>query len=324
MRPWWLLLVAGCSFQVGVGADAGSIGDGAIDVPRDAIAADAEPTVDAAASTCLDRWMTHTIRFSAPTPVASVNTAGFERDPFLLADERTMYLSSARAGSTDSDTWKATRATTTAAFDTPVLSTAFSTSGNETKVAITSSGLYAVLGSDQAGGAGAVDIWEASRTSTANNFGPLSRTHVLQVNTASSEHDPTISANGLRLYLAPSSPGAQHISVASRTAVTSNFSAAVPIAALDSGTGEGDPSLSEDERIIVFSSNRTGSGFTGGNVYYATRTTATGTFGTPRPVPDINSNLPEGDPHLSVDGCRLYFARDVGVTGWDIFVTTAQ
>ena len=64
----------------------------------------------------------------------------------------------------------------------------------------------------------------------------------------------------------------------------------------------------------------------GGNVWYATRATANDAFGTPRLVPDINTDADEGDPHLSADGCRIYFGRNVDAMNynWDIFVASAQ
>lgn len=97
----------------------------------------------------------------------------------------------------------------------------------------------------------------------------------------------------------------------------------MPIAQLNSGMNDGDPSIAHDERIIVFYSGRT-SAFTGGNIWYATRTASSMAFSAPRIVPDVNTNFNDGDPHLSTDGCRLYFGRDGGTTGWDLYVATAQ
>lgn len=87
--------------------------------------------------------------------------------------------------------------------------------------------------------------------------------------------------------------------------------------------GDADPSPTPDERILLLASNRTLSGQSGGNLWYATRANATGTFGQPQAVPTVNTDANEGDPHLSADGCRIYFARELGSTSWDIFVATA-
>jgi hypothetical protein len=38
----------------------------------------------------------------------------------------------------------------------------------------------------------------------------------------------------------------------------------------------------------------------------------------------VVSNFNDGDPHLSQDGCRLYFGRDGGATDWDLYMAVAQ
>lgn len=317
MRPVLAVLLAcGCGFEVNASGptDAASIDDDAVDGPV--------AVIDAAPS-CIERWLTHTIRFGEAQPITAINSTTYDRDPYLTADELTVYVSSLRAGSTGTDTWSATRATLGGAFSTPTRVTELSTTGAETKVGLTSNGLYAVLGSNQAGGAGGVDVWATTRASSTDAFGPLTRTHLLAVATGGSEHDPFISSDGLRLYLAPDQPGAQHIAVASRASATADFSAPTAIAELNSNTGDGDPTLSVDERVIVFYSNRATS-VTGGNIWYAVRTSLTEPFGTPVLVPDINTSFNDGDPHLSTDGCRLYFGRDGGGTDWDIYVAMAQ
>ncbi len=210
-----------------------------------------------------------------------------------------------------------------AAVRCAVLYAPFSTGGNETKTTIIGSGLFAVVGSDQAGGAGGVDVWETSRATIGTPWGSLTRTHVLMVNGTGSDHDPMISSDGLRLYTAPDSPAPQHISVATRASLTANFGASTRVTELDGGMGDGDPSTAFDDRIIVFYSGRT-SAFTGGNIWYATRSASNTDFSAPRIVPDVNTNFNDGDPHLSSDGCRLYFGRDSSVTDWDLYMATAQ
>jgi Tol biopolymer transport system component len=322
-----LVAVAGCGFQTGAGAGGSPVDDAAVDSEADA-SSDADPDappdapIDAPpVPTCLERWGDNTIRFGMPVVLANVNSTSFERDPFLTADELTLYLSTARVGSMGGDTWVATRANIAMPFGTPVRANSFSTAGNETKTSITANGLFAVVGSDQAGGAGGVDIWETSRATTGVAWGPLVRTHVMMVETAGSDHDPMISANGLRLYAAPDNPGGQHVVVASRATLTANFGA--PATIINSGSGDVDPSVTPDEKIMLFYSARATT-FAGGNIWYATRSDATAAFGTQRIVPDVNSDFNDGDPHLSSDGCRLYFGRDGGIAGWELFMAAAQ
>jgi Tol biopolymer transport system component len=272
---------------------------------------------------CYPQWLDHSIRFQAAVPL-SINTTAYERDPFLTPDERTLYFSSDRAGSMSYDVWVATRNAITDAFSNPMRATEVDSSGGESKLSITQNGLTAVVGSDRTGSLGGIDVWESTRVSTNGPFPPMSRTRVMNIETSANDHDPTISADGLRIYLAPDG-GYQHIVVAARATTTDNFGSPTTIGELDSGTGDGDPSPSPDERVILFTSNRYVTGLGTSNIFYATRATATGTFDAPLPVPDVNTDTYEGDPHLSSDGCRIYFARYAG-TGidWDLYVATAN
>jgi hypothetical protein len=319
----WLLLVGlvGCKFTPGELAR-----DGAVDDDDAAADAQGDATGDAAETTCNSKWRNGTIRFGTPSALTAVNSAQFDRDPFLAPDELTLWVSSGRTGgaSGSSAVWIAKRTIATAAFDPPQVDATFDSTQSETKLSITEDGLFAVLGSTRTGSQ-AVDVWEASRATTNDNWSALTRTHMGMVNSATDEHDPTISADGLRLYVALTPTGTQHISVATRLDRTSNFGVPSELTELTSGMGDADPSPTPDEQVLLFASNRPilPSGPAAPNVWYATRPGSTGAFDAPLPVPDINTDMPEGDPHLSADGCRIYFARNVGTTDYDIFVATA-
>jgi hypothetical protein len=316
----WLVLIAavGCTFTPGELPRDGAIGD---DGPE----LDATPDVsdDAMPSTCNARWRNGSIRFGTPVILTAINSIAYDRDPFLAPNELTMWVSSGRTGGTGGTVWIAKRNATTDAFNAPQVDTSFDSPGNETKLSITADGKYAVVGSDRTGSA-SVDVWEAQRATVNDNWSLLSRTNTSAVNTSGADHDPTVSADGLRLYLAPAN-GTQHISVATRADRASAFSAPIEIAELTSGMGDADPSPTPDEQILLFASNRSGGMADPAppNVYYATRAGSTGTFDPPLIVPDINTNMPEGDPHLSTDGCRIYFARDLGSDNFEIFVAAA-
>ena len=73
----------------------------------------------------------------------------------------------------------------------------------------------------------------------------------------------------------------------------------------------------------IYASNRTGAGAGGSNLWYATRSSASGTFGAPKPVPDVNGGTNDGDPWLSLDGCRLYWASDRS-GDFDVYTGTIQ
>ena len=305
-----VVVIAACRFTPGTVPDDGSVGAGDV---RDG-------TEDAIGANCYSQWLDHTVRLHTPQPLTALNViGGYERDPFVTDDEKTIYWSTNRA-TASTDIWMATRANKTDPFSGVMAAIEFNSIANETKLSITSNGLTAVVGSDRLGTLGSVDVWESTRASTSEFFPAMTRAKVMMVETVGADHDPTISANGLHLYLAPDLPAPQQIAMASRANPSGDFGTAMPLPELRSGTGDADPSPTPDERIIVFASNRDG-----GNIWYATRAGSTGTFDAPQVVPDVNTAFFEGDPHMSADGCRLYFARYTGIgLDWDLYEAAVQ
>jgi Tol biopolymer transport system component len=315
---WWLLAgLTACKFTPG----AYPSGDARADDARP-LDGDLDSPIDAPA-TCTDRWRAGTIRFGTPVPIDEVNSSDYDRDPFLSLDERTIWFSSGRSGGTNGTVYIAKRLSPTGVFGTVMIDEDFDSPDDDTKLSMTEDGLYAVVGSKRSGSAG-VDVWAAQRASINDNWPVPSNASMTTVNSGSDDHDPTVSADGLRLYLAPVE-GGQHLAVSTRADRTATFGTPATITELVSGNGEADPSPTSDERVLLFSSNRPGAAGDpdAPNVWYATRPGSTGTFDAPILVPDINTDAAEGDPHLSSDGCRIYFARQVSGASYDIFVATA-
>ena len=315
MRSLALALLGGCSFSHGmlVAGDDGPV-DGA------QLQSDAPPD---AAPSCYPRWHDGTIRFGTPVDLTAMSSTVYDRDPSVSADELTFWVSTSRTGTLGGDdVFQATRATKGSAWSTPVSIPPVSSTGNETKFSVTADGLYGVVGSDRAGSVnGSIDVWETSRTTLGGTWSTPVQTHLGKVNTGGADHDPTISADGLRLYVAPVN-GVQTIQVATRASRSDNFESPVTITELYSGYGDGDPALSADELIITFSSGRPATR-SGGNIWYAARASIAAGWSAPLPLDDLNTDGYEGDATLSSDGCRVYFARDVGGGNWDIMLATA-
>lgn len=294
-------------------ADAGD-GDAGTDVP-----------IDGPGPNCYAKWFDGTIRFGAPTLVANVNGAGYDRDPFLTADELVLYFSSIRSpNNTTGDVLVAKRPNRSVDFAAPQTDTELSSPGFDSKVSMTADGLYAVIATDRTGSA-LIDVWELERATVTDPWPAATRTHLTAVNTGGYDLDPTISADGLALYLAVD-PGPQKIAVATRATRNDDFGPPQILATIDSNMGDADPSPTPDGRILVFASSRTASSVPmQGNLWYSTRSSMNGVFGAPVMVPDINTDEAEGDPHLSTDGCRIYFDRRINVAAddWDLFVATA-
>jgi hypothetical protein len=278
-------------------------------------ATDADPTrpdarpADAAAPSCTDRWIAGP-SLGAPVAVGGVNTGGAEADPFLSPDELTIYV--ARA----SDVLVATRTAIGQSFATPVQAAGLTSPHDDSKASVTADGLTAFVNSARPGGDGNSDVWRGTRSDPASAF-VMDQVGLGAVNTPGEQWDPHISGDGLRLYLAPGgSP--QFIAVATRATTADAFSVPVPIAEILSTVTDNDPTLSGDERVIVWASLRTGQR----RMHYATRAAANLPFSNPQLLP---GDFAAGDDgaHLSFDGCRLYFvsARDGSA---DIFVAELQ
>jgi hypothetical protein len=272
---------------------------------------------------CWSAWLDGTLRFAPPAPLTSMSSPAYDRDPSLTADELVMYVSSRRDPSMGADLWTASRARSDDAFASPVIDSVLSSPADETKIAFTGDGLYAVLGSSRSGGQGGVDVWETSRASTADPWTTPVQTSLAAVNTVYDDHDTEISSDGLDLYLAPWAPGAQHLVLATRATTSEPFGAPAPLLELDSGDGDGDPAVSPDETVIVFSSSRPRAGHAGGNLWYATRLRPGVPFGAPQPVPDVNGEADDADAHLAHDGCTLYFSSDAA-GDWDLYTAAVR
>lgn len=317
MRSTVLLTALGaCSFEHGaLMRDGGS--DMPIDAPVDMMVDDLMPTP------CVQKWLAGGFTIGGIDDPDGFDTAAMERDPFLSPDELTIYFSSNRAGSQAADIYRATRNTPTGVFSNTTKYASASSDADDSKMSMTRDGLYLIIATNKNGTNGSQDLLDASRAANAGTFSTPGRTFTSAVDTAADELDGFVTLDGLAIYYAVNVNGLQRIAVATRTARELSFGAGTVIPVLDSGVGDADPTLSADGRVIIYASNRFVGGAGGTNLWYATRASASGTFGSPQPVPNVNDGSNDGDPWLSLDGCRLYWATDRN-GNYDVYVGTLQ
>jgi hypothetical protein len=325
----WLVvvLVAACKFTPH-GTTDGAVGD---DAMHDA-AIDTGDAPPDGPPTCMDAWKSHTIVVDAPARIAELHTDSDDRDPFLTADEMTIYFSrdNGSVAFVDMDILVATRSSPTGTFGTPQLAgdgTTFDNGDQQGKIAMTADGLFAIYATDDAtNNVGGFDLQVVTRASPTAAFANPTETGMASVDTNKDESDPWLSADGAHLYYTATQSSNQVIVMsASDGAGTYGAPAALPSGStmINSGTGDADPTLSPDELVILFSSNRSG----GGDIYYATRATTEDAFGPVDKVPTVNSPDQDGDPHLSADGCHVYFASNTNsgtIADYNIFVASAH
>lgn len=318
MRALLLIVATGCGFQIGAGSVDAPPGTVDAAKPVDATPIDTVPPVP-----CIAKWLAHTVSLDAPVPVAGINLSGqSERDPTLTSDERVIFWVGPGPFGND-DVFQATRGSSTASFGTTVRKLSLSDDfAADSKVTLTADDLLGFQSTQRAGGSGEFDLWRATRVVGGTGiFNPLDRMYVGALNDGTNQLDPFVSADGLELYYALGDP--QRIVVARRSSETAAFEAPVDVTGINGPRGEADPALSADGRVLLFTTERTG-GFDFADIWYATRADVAEDFGAPVLVPTINGLHADGDPHLSVDGCRLYFASARTNSTYDLMLTTVQ
>jgi Tol biopolymer transport system component len=120
--------------------------------------------------------------------------------------------------------------------------------------------------------------------------------------------EPFLTDDLLRLYYtADSGPSNKwQLWLAARPTANDDFDAPSLVVS-DNSINYFAPALYQGEQLVLFSSfpnNQTT------DMFYATRSGATGPFGTPVKIPTVNTGSSEAEAVLSPDGCELYFTSD--------------
>jgi hypothetical protein len=134
--------------------------------------------------------------FGNVTPLTSLNTPDLDYQPWLSADELSIYFASGPAGS--NDIFRATRGSTRDDFGQPQLVSELSSPSDEGGLTVSSDGLEVILTSNRPGGPGGRDLYVATR---ASQSAPFSTPQLLDaLDTAENEIDPAFSPDGSELY----------------------------------------------------------------------------------------------------------------------------
>ena len=118
----------------------------------------------------------------------------------------------------------------------------------------------------------------------------------------------------------PACTAGKTVSLGDMNPVPYHFDTPVLVAELASPSRTDNPTLTGDLLEIYFTTDRVSGN---GDVWFATRTTATAPFGTPAPVTAVNEDSFETSSAISTDGLTLWFGSDRagGVGANDIWVT---
>ncbi len=208
--------------------------------------------------------------FSAPTPIAVVNSASYDSSPVLSVDGRTLLFCSTRGG-TDLTVWIATRADPGASFGAPSLLAGVNGPGGTTTWPhhLAADGLSLWLVSDRDG---SEDIYVATRASADAPF--AAPVPVPSLSSSSEECGVWLSRDGLEAFFGSARPGGLgrlDLWVARRTDRGAAFGAAENLSALNTSWDDAFPTLSDDGRTLYFNRDTSTGGGRDADLWIATR-----------------------------------------------------
>lgn len=294
-------------------------GDAGIDAPVSPMP-DAVVVTDAPPPAC-----DVTKPFGTPVLLEGVNTAASEISAWRSADGLALYLSASTtvdgSGSPGNfDLFEVRRTTPTGTFGAPVALAGLNSNVNDLRPVVTEDGLSLIAmiafnGFD-------FQLGEATRASTADAFGRF--VELASASSTVEDGGVWVSADGLTVYFVSLRDGGSNRNIyrATRASRTTAFTAAVPVPELNTPASEDAPVLSADGLEILFARQLSGSS---ADIYRATRTSATGTFGAAALVTELSDSMASDRPNwLSPDRCELVFisTRAGGKGSDDIWIAT--
>ena len=208
------------------------------------------------------------------------------------------------------------RCDATKPFGTGQLLTAVNSTSEDVLPFLTADELQLWFASNRAGGLGALDIWMASRASVTAAFG--TPVLVANVNTSGQDGRPTLTADGLNIYIeyrALPTTGPYRIRTASRSSTSAGFSTPTEVPILASTVSVVAPYVLGDHSAIYFVSTGTvGSS----DVFRAAR--SGGVFQTPVQENSLSSVDSEDYPAVAPDDRTIYVtSRRGGMVENDIW-----
>lgn len=263
---------------------------------------------------CWSAWLGGMPALSSPRLIAELSTANSDGNPSFAEDDRALYFG--RGG----EVLYARRPTLTGVFSPPMPVAALLSPLDDSRVTVAANERIAVLASRREGGSGGSDLWYTTRSNVNDTFAAPTQTLVASLVDADSQFDPELTPDGLRLYYSSALvAGGQRIMVADRAATVMPFGVPSEVALSGASTLAADPTLSPDERVIVFAS---GISVSETDLYFAVRGSRSDPFGTAVPLTAINAGDQDADPDLAADGCSLAFSstRAEGVGARDLWI----
>jgi hypothetical protein len=204
--------------------------------------------------------------------------------------------------------------TSFSAFSTPRLVSGVNTTGSEFSPTLTGDQLTIYFHANRgADGLGSDDIWMASRDSRADDFGES--TLVVEVSSSSADGAPSLSADGLTMFLSSARPGGvggNDVWVATRSNPTASFGTPVVVAEVSSLSSETGPFISADGLTLYIGVE--------GTIVSASRPALDMPFETPTELVELDIGGTIGGPTLSDDELEIFFTGQIGGDSSELWV----
>jgi len=275
--------------------------------------------------------------FGTPTNLGpTVNTSSGEGGNgglSIASDGLSIYFDSNRSGGYGgADLWVATRATTDEDWaETVNLGSVVNSSAQDVGPSISADGLSLYISSTRSGAVGgsgwdAMDLWVATRETTADDWGQPSNLGPV-VNSSSADYMSHISVDGLTLYFSSTRPGgfgSRDLWMTTRATTDDEWGEPVNLGpTVNTSSNERRMWISSDGLMLLLQSDRPkGSGAV--DIYMTTRATINDEWTEPVNIgPPVNvSIISDTSPVVSYDGRTLYFssyARIGNYGTWDLW-----
>jgi hypothetical protein len=251
--------------------------------------------------------------FSSPELIAGLGRSDALYGPSLAGNGLVLAFSESIEEGPE-DIYFSERSTRDGAFGGAVPATGVNSADAEGTAFLGGDALTLYFFSDRGGGPGGRDIYRATRSDVLSDFASVRA--VDGVNGAADDHMPWLAPDELTLYFASNRAAnaeGSNLWLARRNSAQDGFEPPLEMPVVNSSERDISPTLSADQRILFFCSDRDG-GAGSDNVWMATREDADSNFGPPEPVPIINASSSELNVALSADGREVIFSsnRDGG------------
>jgi hypothetical protein len=240
---------------------------------------------------------------ATPDPVGPLANPARDTDPTFTANRTELFFMTTRNAS--KDIWRSVRADAASEWGAPTSVTELSSGYQEENPRISADGLRLWFFTDRDRALGT--IWETTRTTTTDAWGPLVPVPGLMLDAGSSNVSAGMNADATLAVLSAAATAAGYdLFSFERASAGEPFGPPTPITEVNSASDDFDPYLSPNGLALAFASNRRGTF----DIFLARRTSTDVPFEAPVPL-DLNSaEFQESAPHFSSDLAYLMYSSN--------------